>query len=41
MTSAVILAVGLVMVASASITLADQMTGNPFYYLERQLALPR
>jgi len=38
LTSAVILAVGLVMVASASITLADKVTGNPFYYLERQLA---
>lgn len=38
MTAAVILALGLVMVASASITLADKMTGNPFYYLERQLA---
>ncbi|MDE2234022.1 MAG: putative lipid II flippase FtsW [Gammaproteobacteria bacterium] len=36
-TSAVILAVGLVMVASASITLADKLTGNPFYFLERQL----
>ncbi len=38
LTSAVILAVGLVMVASTSITLADKLTGNPFYYLERQLA---
>ena len=38
MTAAVILAVGLVMVGSASITLADKLTGNPFYYLERQLA---
>ena len=37
LTSAVILSVGLVMVASASITLADKLTGNPFYYLERQL----
>jgi cell division protein FtsW len=32
----VILLFGLVMVASASITLADKATGNPFYYLERQ-----
>ncbi len=38
LTAAVILALGLVMVASASITLADKVTGNPFYYLERQLA---
>jgi cell division protein FtsW len=37
MTTAIILVVGLVMVASASITLADKLTGNPFYYLERQL----
>ena len=35
--AAVILAIGLVMVASASISLADKLTGNPFYYLERQL----
>jgi len=33
----VILLCGLVMVASASISLADKATGNPFYYLERQL----
>jgi cell division protein FtsW len=33
----VILAIGLVMVASASITLADKTTGSPFYYLTRQL----
>jgi cell division protein FtsW len=32
-----ILAIGLVMVASASISLADKVTGNPFYYLTRQL----
>ncbi|HET7921973.1 MAG TPA: putative lipid II flippase FtsW [Gammaproteobacteria bacterium] len=32
-----ILVFGLVMVASASISLADKATGNPFYYLERQL----
>ncbi|MGA9852168.1 MAG: putative lipid II flippase FtsW [Gammaproteobacteria bacterium] len=38
MTAAVILVVGLLMVASASITLADKMTGNPFYYLEHQMA---
>ncbi len=36
--AAIILAIGLVMVASASITLADKATGNPFYFLERQLA---
>ncbi|MGE5625181.1 MAG: putative lipid II flippase FtsW [Bacillota bacterium] len=33
-----ILVLGLVMVASASITLADKTTGSPFYYLIRQLA---
>ena len=32
-----ILVLGLVMVASASITLADKTTGSPFYYLTRQL----
>ncbi|HSC47358.1 MAG TPA: putative peptidoglycan glycosyltransferase FtsW, partial [Gammaproteobacteria bacterium] len=32
-----ILAIGLVMVASASISLADKATGEPFYYLTRQL----
>ena len=32
-----ILAIGLVMVASASISLADTTTGDPFYYLTRQL----
>jgi len=32
-----ILVIGLVMVASASITLADKTTGSPFYYLTRQL----
>lgn len=35
--AAVILLFGLVMVASASISLADKATGNPFYYLERQV----
>lgn len=35
--AAVILLLGLVMVASASISLADKATGNPFYYLERQV----
>jgi cell division protein FtsW len=37
-TAALILSLGLVMVASASITLADRTTGNPFYFFERQLA---
>lgn len=37
MTAALILGLGLVMVASASITLADKTTGNPFYFFERQL----
>src|SRR5574337_1559281 len=37
MTAAVILGLGLVMVASASITMADKTTGNPFYFFERQL----
>ena len=32
-----ILVIGLVMVASASISLADKTTGSPFYYLTRQL----
>ena len=32
----VLLALGLVMVASASISIADQKTGQPFYYLFRQ-----
>ena len=32
-----ILVIGLVMVASASITLADKTTGSPFYYLTRQM----
>ena len=32
-----ILVIGLVMVASASISLADKTTGSPFYYLVRQL----
>ncbi|MBU6469716.1 MAG: putative lipid II flippase FtsW [Gammaproteobacteria bacterium] len=35
-TAALVLALGLVMVASASITLADKTTGNPFYFFERQ-----
>ena len=30
---------GLVMVTSASVSIADQETGQPFYYLERQLLL--
>jgi cell division protein FtsW len=34
-----ILLLGLVMVTSASVTAAAQETGNPFIYLERQLAL--
>ena len=32
----ILLALGLVMVASASISVADQKTGQPFYYLFRQ-----
>ncbi len=28
---------GLVILASASITISDNATGNPFYYVERQL----
>jgi len=32
-----ILVIGLVMVASASISLADKTSGSPFYYLTRQL----
>ena len=32
-----ILVIGLIMVASASISLADKTTGSPFYYLTRQL----
>ncbi|HEX8758137.1 MAG TPA: putative lipid II flippase FtsW [Steroidobacteraceae bacterium] len=32
-----LLLLGLVMVTSASISIASQDTGNPFYYLERQL----
>lgn len=32
-----ILVIGLIMVASASISLADKTSGNPFYYLTRQL----
>ena len=31
-----ILAIGLIMVASSSITLADKTTGSPFYFLTRQ-----
>lgn len=34
---AVLLAIGLVMVASASVTYADRQYGNPFYFLERQV----
>ena len=34
---AILLALGLVMVTSASISLADRELGNPFYYLERQV----
>jgi cell division protein FtsW len=37
LTAGLILAIGLVMVASASISLADKTTGQPFYYLTRQL----
>ena len=33
----VLLCLGLVMVASASITVADRQMGHPFYYLYRQL----
>lgn len=36
--SLLILGLGLVMVASASITLASRLTGNPFYFFERQIA---
>jgi cell division protein FtsW len=35
--AALILVIGLVMVASASISLADKTSGSPFYYLTRQL----
>ena len=34
---AALLLVGLVMVTSASIAIAEREFGNPFYYLERQL----
>jgi cell division protein FtsW len=34
---ALLLGLGLVMVASASIGIADRLTGDPFYYLKRQL----
>lgn len=37
MLAGLILVIGLVMVASASISLADKTTGSPFYYLSRQL----
>ncbi len=37
MTVAVLLLVGLVMVASASVSVADKWPGNPFHYFERQL----
>ena len=33
-----LLSLGIVMVASASISIADRDLANPFYYLERQLA---
>ncbi|HEY4127829.1 MAG TPA: putative lipid II flippase FtsW [Gammaproteobacteria bacterium] len=33
----IILVIGLIMVASASISLADKTSGSPFYYLTRQL----
>ncbi|HHO58689.1 MAG TPA: hypothetical protein ENJ64_00500, partial [Thiotrichales bacterium] len=32
-----LLSLGIVMVASSSISVADRNFGNPFYYLERQL----
>ncbi|MDY6943062.1 MAG: putative lipid II flippase FtsW [Pseudomonadota bacterium] len=32
-----LVALGLVMVASASMPMADRLTGNPFYYFERQM----
>src|SRR5207244_4772244 len=34
-----IVLLGLVMVTSASVSIAGQATGEPFYYLERQLLL--
>ena len=34
-----IVLLGLVMVTSASVSIASQDTGQPFYYLERQLLL--
>ena len=37
LTAGLIMAIGLIMVASASISLADKTTGQPFYYLTRQL----
>jgi cell division protein FtsW len=37
LTTGALLAIGLVMVTSASITVADRSLGNPFYFLERQL----
>src|SRR5205814_6300602 len=36
-----IVLLGLVMVTSASVSIAGQATGEPFYYLERQLLLTR
>ena len=36
-TVALLLGAGLVMLTSASISIADRNTGNPFFYLERQL----
>ncbi|MEJ2060775.1 MAG: putative lipid II flippase FtsW [Gammaproteobacteria bacterium] len=38
MITAALLGLGLVMVTSASIDIADRQLGNPFYYTERQLA---
>ena len=35
--TAALLLIGLVMVASASISIADHQSGDPFFYLERQL----
>ena len=37
MTTAALLLVGLVMVTSASVTVADRQSGDPFAYLERQM----
>ncbi len=40
-TVAVLLALGLVMVTSASITTADRAFGEPFYYLRAPIAVSR